>query len=57
MKKENLMRAFKGAFKETIPIFFGYISVGMAFGLLCEKAGYNFKIGRASCRERVSSPV
>ena len=42
MKKGNLTRAFKGAFKETIPIFFGYISVGMAFGLLCEKAGYNF---------------
>lgn len=42
MKKGNLARAFKGAFKETIPILFGYISVGMAFGLLCEKAGYNF---------------
>lgn len=42
MKKGNLTRAFKGAFKVTMPIFFGYIPVGIAFGLICEKSGYNF---------------
>jgi 4-azaleucine resistance transporter AzlC len=30
------------AVKKTIPIFFGYIFVGIAFGLLLSKAGYNF---------------
>ena len=32
----------KTALKITAPIFFGYIFVGIAFGLLLSKAGYNF---------------
>jgi len=32
----------KQAVKKTIPIFFGYIFVGIAFGLLLSKAGYNY---------------
>ncbi|NMC57740.1 MAG: AzlC family ABC transporter permease, partial [Eubacteriaceae bacterium] len=37
MKKD-----LKTALKITIPIFFGYIFVGIAFGLLLSNAGYNF---------------
>ena len=37
MKKE-----LKFAFIRTIPVMLGYIFMGMAFGLLFEKAGYNF---------------
>lgn len=33
--------AIKAAFPITIPVMLGYISVGMAFGLLFEKSGYN----------------
>ncbi|MBP2031930.1 4-azaleucine resistance transporter AzlC [Clostridium algifaecis] len=34
-------KAIKAAFPNTIPVMLGYISVGMAFGLLFEKSGYN----------------
>lgn len=37
MKKE-----LKATFPITIPVMLGYIFVGIAFGLLFEKAGYNF---------------
>jgi Predicted branched-chain amino acid permease (azaleucine resistance) len=36
-----MKRAIKAAFPITIPVMLGYISVGMAFGLLFEKSGYN----------------
>ncbi|MDD3223404.1 MAG: AzlC family ABC transporter permease [Clostridium sp.] len=36
-----MKKAIKAAFPNTIPVMLGYISVGMAFGLLFEKSGYN----------------
>jgi len=36
-----MKKAIKAAFPNTIPIMLGYISVGMAFGLLFEKSGYS----------------
>lgn len=33
---------FKAAFPVTIPVMLGYLSIGIAFGLLFEKAGYHF---------------
>jgi len=35
-------KVIKAAFPVTIPVMLGYISVGIAFGLLFEKSGYNF---------------
>ncbi|MEM1486352.1 AzlC family ABC transporter permease [Oscillospiraceae bacterium PP1C4] len=35
-------KILKAAVLATAPVFFGYIFVGMAFGLLLQKAGYNF---------------
>lgn len=37
-----MRKAIKAAFPVTIPVMLGYISVGIAFGLLAEKSGYNF---------------
>lgn len=37
-----MKHAFKAAFPVTIPVLLGYLSIGIAFGLLFEKAGYNF---------------
>lgn len=37
-----MKKAFKSAFPFTIPVLLGYLSIGIAFGLLFEKAGYNF---------------
>lgn len=37
-----MKQAFKAAFPVTIPVLLGYFSIGIAFGLLFEKAGYNF---------------
>lgn len=36
---KSLLRA---AAKATVPVFFAYLFVGMAFGLLLQKAGYSF---------------
>ena len=36
--KDNL----KFAFIRTLPVLFGYLFLGLAFGLLLQKAGYNF---------------
>ena len=33
---------FKTVFPGTIPVLFGYLFLGIAFGLLLNKAGYNF---------------
>lgn len=30
------------AFNITLPVFFGYLFMGIAFGILLQKAGYNF---------------
>ncbi|GKU24996.1 AzlC family ABC transporter permease [Clostridium folliculivorans] len=37
-----MKKAIKSAFPVTIPVMLGYVSVGIAFGLLLEKSGYNF---------------
>lgn len=37
-----MKKVIKAAFPATIPVMLGYLSVGMAFGLLFEKSGYNF---------------
>ena len=41
--EHNIVRnELKFAFIQTIPILMGYLFLGMAFGLLLQKAGYNF---------------
>lgn len=37
-----MKQAMKAAFPLTVPVLLGYLSIGIAFGLLFEKAGYNF---------------
>ena len=37
-----MKQAIKAAFPVTIPVLLGYLSIGIAFGLLFENAGYNF---------------
>ena len=37
-----MKKALKAAFPFTVPVMLGYISVGIAFGLLAEKSGLNF---------------
>ena len=44
-------------FSQNIPLKMNKVSVKKAMTELKEKSGYSFEIGRASCRERVSSPV
>ena len=41
-KKEAFKETLKYAFIQTLPVLFGYVFMGMAFGILLEKAGYNF---------------
>lgn len=44
-KKENLMtKTLKAAFPLTVPVFLGYISVGIAFGILVVKSGLSIWI-------------
>lgn len=38
----KVKKAIKAAFPATIPVLLGYLSIGIAFGLLFENAGYNF---------------
>lgn len=37
-----MKKVLKAAFPLTVPVMLGYVSVGIAFGLLFEKSGYNF---------------
>lgn len=37
-----MKQAIRAAFPVTIPVLLGYLSIGIAFGLLFENAGYNF---------------
>lgn len=37
-----MKKTLKYAFIQTIPVLFGYLFMGLAFGILFEKAGYNF---------------
>ena len=34
-------RAFRAAFPATVPVLMGYLSIGIAFGLMLEAIGYN----------------
>ncbi|MDD2494393.1 MAG: AzlC family ABC transporter permease [Tissierellia bacterium] len=36
------LKALKAAFPYTIPVFLGYLFIGIAFGVLFENKGYNF---------------
>lgn len=36
------MKSLKAAFPYTIPVMLGYLSIGIAFGILFENKGYNF---------------
>jgi len=38
----HMKKVIKAAFPVTIPVMLGYLSVGIAFGLLFERSGYNF---------------
>ena len=35
-------KALSAAFPVTLPVLMGYLSIGIAFGLMLEKAGFNF---------------
>lgn len=35
-------RAFQAAFPATVPVLMGYLSIGIAFGLMLQAIGYNF---------------
>lgn len=35
-----MKEAFKKAFPQTLPVLAGYISLGIAFGILLQEAGY-----------------
>lgn len=35
-------RALSAAFPVTLPVLMGYLSIGIAFGLMLQRAGYNF---------------
>ena len=35
-------KALKAAFPATVPVLMGYLSIGIAFGLMLERIGYNF---------------
>lgn len=39
----------KASLKASTPVFFGYISIGFAFGFLLVKAGYNWSIAPLMC--------
>lgn len=42
------MREFRFAFKQTLPIFFTYLFIGIAFGILMSDAGYSLWLTTAS---------
>lgn len=42
------MREFRFAIKQTIPIFFTYLFIGIAFGILMNNAGYSVLLSIAS---------
>lgn len=42
MKEQELKNAFKAAFPTTIPVLTGFLTLGIAYGILMETKGYNF---------------
>ena len=47
-KPEETMREFRFALKNTIPIFFTYLFIGIAYGILMSDAGYGVGMTAAS---------
>ena len=45
LQKDN----FKKALRLTVPIFFGYISIGIPFGLMVVNSGYPWWIALVMC--------
>jgi 4-azaleucine resistance transporter AzlC len=41
-KTTNNLKTMQFAFKQSIPILFGYVFIGIAFGLMLQKAGYHW---------------
>lgn len=41
-RKSELIKAFKEAFPHTVPVFTGYLFLGLAYGVLMQSKGYNF---------------
>lgn len=41
MNRKALSSAFAAAFPTTLPVMFGFVPLGIAFGLLMDAAGYN----------------
>lgn len=41
MKDNRLLNSLLFAFKRTIPIMIGFFPVGLVYGILMSKAGYN----------------
>ena len=35
-------KALAAAFPVTLPVLMGYLAIGIAFGLMLERAGFNF---------------
>ena len=46
--EENSMKEFRFALKSTIPIFFTYLFIGIAFGMLMTDAGYGIALSTLS---------
>ena len=46
-KNGQKKQCFKLALKTTIPVFLGYISCGIAFGLITINAGYSWRLAPA----------
>lgn len=40
--KNNIKETIQFAFQQTIPILFGYLFIGIAFGLMLQNAGYHW---------------
>jgi predicted branched-subunit amino acid permease len=36
------LTVFKAAFQKTVPVMFGYVPIGIAFGFLLTQAGYHW---------------
>lgn len=41
-KKQTIKKAFKAAFPNTIPIFAGFLFLGIAYGIYMKASGFNF---------------
>ena len=49
MKKQGAHSVLPSAFKYSLPVFFGYIAIGIAFGLLMTDSGYPWWLSVLMC--------